>query len=135
MKREDWKKVEDRLCFPGANMSLRVDGRDVTLAVRTDKMKMVILVFVDGWAKGAWLDVTKPCPEQAYMRRHERYLWPKKERDGTAKFAKRFGKREAKKYLGDMDKKFVCFYSYFPSVRAVRTHYEKTFESIELVEA
>jgi len=133
MTKEDWKKVEDRLRFPGARASLRVDGKDVILEVRTDKMKMVIQVYVDGWVRGEWLDTKKSCPEQSYMRRHERFLWPKKERDAAAKFAKRWGKREAKKYMGDMDKKFVCFIPYFPSVSAVRTHYEKTFSSIELV--
>jgi hypothetical protein len=69
------------------------------------------------------------------MRRHERYLWSKKERDAYAKFAKRFGKREAKKYLGDMTKKYVFFSPHFSSVRAVRIQYEKTFKSIELVES
>jgi hypothetical protein len=135
MKREDWKEIEDKLRFPGARARLKVDGRDVSLVVGTDKMKMVIQVYVDGWVKGEWMDAKKPCPEQAYMARHERYVWPKKDRDEGAKYAKRFGKREAKKCFGDMEKKFVYFSSIFPSVRAVRTHYEKTFKSIELVEA
>jgi hypothetical protein len=52
MTREDWKKVEDRLRFPGAGVSLRVDGLEVFLQVRTDKMKMVIQVFIGGL--GAW---------------------------------------------------------------------------------
>jgi hypothetical protein len=135
MKREDWKKVEDKLRFPGARASLRVDGRDVILEVRTDKMKMVISVYVDGWVKGEWLDAKKPCPEQAYMRRHETYLWSKKHRDEAAKWAKRYGKREARKLFGDMDKKIVFHIPYFPSVRTIRTEYEKTFKSIELVKA
>ncbi len=133
MKREDWKKVEDRLCFPGARASLCVDGRAVVLEVRTDKMKMVIQVYVDGWVEGEWLDHKKSCPEQRYMRRLENYLWSKKQRDEAAKWAKRYGKLEARKLFGDMDKKVVFFSPYFPSVRAVRTHYEKTFSSIELV--
>ena len=135
MNRQDWTKIEDRLRFPGAQASLRVDGRDVCLAVRTCKMKMVIQVFIDGWTRGEWLNVKEPCPEQAFMKRHERYLWSKKERDAAAKFAKRWGKREAKKYMGDRDNKFVCFLPYFPSVRAIRTQYEKTFKSIDLVES
>lgn len=133
MKREDWKKVDDRLRFPGARASLRVDGRDVTLEIRTDKMKMVIQVYVDGWVRGEWLDPKKPCPEQRYMRRHESYLWSKKQRDEATKWAKRYGKREARKLFGDMDKKAIFFSPYFTSVRAVRTHYEKAFSSIELV--
>ena len=135
MNREDWKKIEDRLRFPGARASLRVDARDVVLEVRTDKMKMVIAVYVDGWMKGEWVDAKNPYPEQAYMRRHERYLWSNKQRDVAAKWAKRYGKRDARARFGDMDKKIVFFLPYFPSVRAVRTHYEKTFKSIELVEA
>jgi hypothetical protein len=135
MKREDWKKVEDRLRFPGAQVSLRVDDREVCLGVRTDKMKMVIQVFIDGWTRGEWLNVEKPCPEQDFMKRHERYIWSKKERDAAAKFAKRWGKRAAKEHLGDMNKKFVFFSPYFSSVRAVRTQYEKTFKSIELIES
>jgi len=133
MTREDWKMVEDRLRFPGARVSLRVGGRDVVLEVRTDKMKMVIKVYVDGWVRGEWLDAKKPCPEQRYMRRHEPYLWSKKQRDEAAKWAKRYGKLEARKLFGDMNKKIVFFIPYFPSVRAVRSHYEKTFSSIELV--
>lgn len=135
MNREDWKKVEDKLCFPGANACLKVDGRDVSLQVKTDKMKMVIQVYVDGWTRGEWMDAKKPCPEQAYLARHERYVWPKKDRDEVAKYAKRFGKREAKKYFGDMEKKYVYFSPLFSSVRAVRIQFEKTFKSIELVES
>jgi hypothetical protein len=76
------------------------------------------------------LDAKKPCPEQTYMRRLEHFLWSKKERDDAVKFAKRWGKREAKKYMGDRDKKFVSFLPYFTSVRAIRNQYEKTFKSI-----
>lgn len=133
MKLQDWKKIEDELRFPGATSKMLVDGRTVTLQVETLSMKLVIGVFVDGWSKGAWLIAKEPCPEQAYMRRVERNLWSKKERDNAAKYAKRFGKREAEKVFGGMNKKFVAFYSYFPSVRAVRIQYEKTFKSIELV--
>lgn len=133
MKREDWKVVEDKLRWPGASVHLRVDGKDVTLQVGTDKMKMVIQVFVDGWFRGEWLNVEKPCPEQAYMLRGERFIFSKKGRDGAAKFAKRFGMREAQKYFGNTDRKFLYFSPIFPSVRAVRLHYEKTFKSIELV--
>ena len=135
MNRQDWKKIEDKLRFPGARASLRVDGKDVTLEVRTDKMKMVIQVFIDGWTRGEWMDVKKPCPEQAYMLRHERYLWSKKHRDEAAKWAKRYGKLEARKLFGDPDKKIVFFCPYFSSVRAIRIQYEKTFKSIELVES
>jgi hypothetical protein len=133
MKREDWKVVADKLCWPGASVHLRVDGKNVTLQVGTDKMKMVIMVFVDGWMRGEWLNVEKPCPEQAFMCRRETYLWGKKERDAAAKYAKRYGKIHALRVYGDMDKKFVCFSPFFPSVPRVRAHYEKTFKSIELV--
>jgi hypothetical protein len=134
MKREDWKNLEAYLRFPCATSAILVDGRKVMLQVRTEGMQMVIFVFVDGAMRGSWLDPTKPCPEQAFMRRIESYLWSKKERDGAARFAKRFGKREAKKYLGDMNKKYVHFSPYFPSVRAIRAQYEKTFKSIEPAE-
>jgi hypothetical protein len=133
MTREDWKAVEDKLRWPGASARLRVDGRAVTLQVGRDKMKMVIMVFVDGFLRGAWLDAKMPCPEQAFMCRRERYLWDKKARDAVAKYAKRYGKLEARRVYGDMDKKFVCFSSFFPSVPKVRAHYEKTFKSIEVV--
>lgn len=134
MKREDWTKLEAYLRFPVATSAMLVDGRKVCLQVRTEGMQMVVFVFVDGVMKGEWLDPARPCPEQAFMRRIESFLWSKKERDGAAKFAKRFGKSEAKKYLGDMNKKIVCFSPYFPSVRTIRTQYEKTFKSIELAE-
>jgi hypothetical protein len=133
MTREDWKAVEDNLRWPGASARLRMDDHEVTLQVATDKMKMVIWVYVDGWVRGEWLNHKKPCPEQCYMRRIEKYLWPKKQRDAATKWAKRYGKREARELFGDMNKKIVLFTPFFPSVRAARIQYEKMFKDIELV--
>lgn len=134
MKIEDWKKVEDgMLTHPLANPRLNVDGRTVRLHNVRDKQRIVIAVYVDGWIKGEWLNPKKPCPEQAYMRKCEKNLFKKKEREEYAKFAKQFGKREAKKYLPDMTRTYVFFTPYFPSVRAIRLQYEKNFKSIELV--
>lgn len=135
MTREDWKKVEDKMRGFHGYVKLRVDGRDVELVNVLDGRTIIIHVFVDGMTKGLWLLSDKPSPEQAYMRRHERFACSKKTREEYAKYEKRFGKRAAKQDLFDVDRKYVVFMPYFPSVRAVRLQYEKTFKSIELVES
>lgn len=136
MTREDWQIVEDKLFrYPLASISLLVDGRTVRLHNVRDKQRIVIAVYIDGWIKGEWLNPDKECPERAYMRAQPKYVFGKKYRDNLEKLEKKLGKKRAKELgvASDRNAKRISYWPWFPSVRALKSQYEKTFKSIELV--
>jgi len=47
---------------------------------------------------------------------------------------KKWSKRDLKYLNIDPNKKFTMFTPLWPSVTAIRRHYQKTFENIELIE-
>lgn len=138
MKREDWKKVED-LVNAGRSALLRIEDRIITLRLERTKMKLVVGVYVDGTIKGAWCTSESEHEESRFMYRTQRYVYSGKARKMWADAAKKLSgaklrvlKREL---VADINAKRTALLPWFPSVTKVRTQYEKTFKSIELVEA
>ncbi len=136
MKREDWKKVED-LVNAGRGALLRIEGRIITLRLERTKMKLVVGVYVDGTIKGAWCTSESEHEESRFMYRMQRYVYSGKARKMLADAAKKLSgaklrvlKREL---VADINAKRTDLLPWFPSVAKVRTQYEKTFSTIELV--
>lgn len=138
MKREDWKKVED-LVNSGRSALLRIEGRIITLRLERLKMQLVVGVYVDGSIKGTWCTSESEHDESRFMCRKQCYVY-------TAKFRKMWAEAERKlsglklrvlkrEMPTDINAKRTCLVPWFPSLTKVRTQYEKTFASIELVES
>ncbi|MGE4442095.1 MAG: hypothetical protein AB7D27_11500 [Desulfomicrobium sp.] len=136
MKREDWKKVED-LVNAGRSVLLRIEDRIITLRLERTKMKLVVGVYVDGAIKGIWCASESEHEESRFMYRLQRYVYSAKARKIYAEAVRKLGKRALKGGLGDIDPnaKRTDLLPWFPSVAKVRTQYEKTFKTIELVES
>ena len=134
MKREDWKKVEE-LVNAGRSALLRIDGQIITLRLERTKMKLVVGVYVDGAIKGIWCMSESEHEESRFMYRLQRYAYSAKARKIWAEAVRKLGKRALKGGLGDIDPnaKRTDQLPWFPSVAKVRTQYEKTFKTIELV--
>ncbi len=138
MKREDWKKVED-MVNAGRSALLRIEDRIITLRLERDKMKLVVAVYVDGAIKGGWCVSENEHEESRFMYRAQRYVYNGKTRKMLADAEKKLGRIKlqilAERRLPDRNAKRTYLLPWFPSVAKVRTQYEKTFESIELVDA
>jgi hypothetical protein len=132
MKREDWKKVED-LVNAGRSALLRIEDRIITFRLERTKMKLVVGVYVDGAIKGAWC--VSEHDESRFMYRMQRYVYSARIRKIYAEAVRKLGKRAIKGGAADIDPnaKRTDLVPWFPSVTKVRTQYEKTFKTIELV--
>ncbi len=137
MTREDWKKVED-LVNSGRSALLRIESRIITLRLERCKMKLVVGVYVDGSIKGAWCTSESEHDESRFMCRQQCYVY-------SAKFRKMWASTDRKlsglklRVLNpfiipaEINAKRTRLVPWFPSATKVRTQYEKTFSSIELV--
>jgi hypothetical protein len=127
MTRDECLKVERRLVFPGASVKLQCDEYCVALEVQRDKMRMVVMVYVDGRFKGKW--ITEDCEER------RRFLRPVTHRPKpyTPKQERLLGK----KWCDAQREKHTHTY-YLPiwaSTRALLRHLHKHNSSVELVGA
>ena len=137
MTREDWKKAED-LVNAGRSALLRIEDRIITLRLERTKMKLVVGVYVDGTIKGAWCTSESEHEESRFMYRMQRCVYSGKVRKLWADAEKKLRGIKlqviAARQLPDINAKRTDLLPWFPSVAKVRTQYEKTFKSIELVE-
>ena len=68
MTDEQWKQVESRLSRPFGSVKMQIDGYKITVVVEPLKgMKLVLMVYVDGYFRGKWL--TEDCDIRTQMRR------------------------------------------------------------------
>lgn len=124
MTRDECLKVEQRLVFPGAHVELRCDAYRVTLEVQRDKMRMVVMVYVDGRFKGKW--IVEDCEER------RRFLRPviHRPKPYTPKQERFLGK----KWCDAQREKHTHTYYLptWPSARTLLRHLHKNNSSVEL---
>lgn len=124
MTRDECRMVEQRLVFPGAQVELQCDAYRATLHVVRDKMRMMVMVYVDGVWKGEWL--LHDCQER------RRFMRPVVHRPKpfTPKQVKLLGKKwcdeQRKKQTG------IYYMPSWPSTRALLRHLHKHNSSVEL---
>jgi hypothetical protein len=129
MTAEQWKEVETQLSWTGGVARLRIDGYDLQFEVRPTKpLRWVIVPFVNGYSRGAWLsrnDAGEWCEEA------RRFLPLKTRCLFTATELARAGKKLAKELR---QKKFEYRSYCWTSFAAMKRHLIANNESIELVE-
>lgn len=128
MTDEQWKQVESRLSRPFDSVKMQIDGYKITVVVEPLKgMKLVLMVYVDGYFRGKWL--TEDCD----IRR--RFYYCSKRSLLTTKEKKRL-QREKKAIREEIQKKmeYMTFFPYFGSFRTLKSHFMKNNQSIELCE-
>ena len=126
MNRDECLKVEQRLVFPGARVELQCDAFRVMLEVQRDKMRMVVMVYVDGYFKGKWQ--IEDCEER------RRFMRPviHRPKPYTPKQVKLLGK----KWCDEQQAKHTRAY-YLPfwmTVRPLLRHLHKNNSSVELIQ-
>ena len=113
MTDEQWKQVESRLSRPFGSVKMQIDGYKITVVVELLKgMKLVLMVYVDGYFRGKWL--TEDCD----IRR--RFYYCSKRSLLTAKEKKRL-QREKKAIREEIQKEmeYMTFLPYFGSFRTL----------------
>ncbi len=130
MTKEDWQQVEKALSGTYGSAKLKVDGREVTFKRGlVSKNRLGIGTYVDGTFQGGWLSSKDPVPEARYMRPASKFAWKAEAR----KRMKKLSKKRLKELGFDPDEKHHYFTAIWPNVTAIRRHYQKTFERIELI--
>ncbi|MBL8500670.1 MAG: hypothetical protein JNL77_08845 [Nitrosomonas sp.] len=132
---EQWSKVERRLSSQLGSVKLQCDGHEVFAVVKTDKMKLVIVLYIDGWMKGEWLKDESEMGIKFFSKK-TKYLSTQKER---ASALKQMNNKRLTSDLRAMFKRiYEAKYSYFTpvwtSAKSFCRHIRKTCATIELME-
>lgn len=125
---EQWKEIEKQLSCPGGVARLRIDGYDLQFEVRPVKpLRWVIVPFVNGHSRGAWLSRN----EDGEWHEEARRFLPLKIRClFTAAQLAHAGKKLAKELR---QKKFEHRAFYWTSFAAMKRHLISNNDSIEYV--
>jgi hypothetical protein len=132
MTKEQWDQVEKALAGIFGMVVLQVDGHKVSFKKEfVAKNKLGIATYVDGYWKGIWFSSKEEHPEQRYLKPVYKFLFKPKRRAEMKKFPKRL----LKAMEINPDEKYLMYTPLWSSVTEIRRHYQKTFSSIELIEA
>jgi len=133
MTKEEWQEVEKALGGIYGRAKIKADGFEVVFSRRlVSKNRLAIVTYVDGYMKGVWIDAGTEYPEQRCLRPASRYMCKPKERASLKKLGKRL--RSSLGPAFDPDRKWHYFEVSWHSVAQIRRHYQKTFQSLELLE-
>lgn len=124
MTKEEWAEVEKKLQSPWGSVDLMCDGYKLTLQVQRDKMRLIIMIFVDGEFKGIWFN---ECEER------RRFFQPCKRKIYKAKTFKGFSKRTLKSMQIDPNETITHYRPFWTAFRPLKAHLIKNNTSIELV--
>lgn len=132
---EQWQEVEKRLSMQWGSIKLRCDGHEVFAVVKSDKMKLVIVLYIDGWMKGEWLKDESEIGVKFFDKK-TKYLSNRKERADALKNMN--NKRLASDLRSFFKRIYEAKYSYFSpvwtSAKSFCRHIRKTCTTIELME-
>lgn len=124
MTKAEWEQIEKSLQSPWGSVSLICDGYNLTLQTQRDKMRLVIMTYINGHFKGIYM--SEDCEER------RRFLRPKVSKVYKDSFFKGFTKKEQKYLRAKYDKSITTYLPYWGSFRPLKTHLIKNNTSIEL---
>ena len=124
MTKEQWKAVEQKvLLYPYTSVKIRADGHVLSVIMLQNKMRLLIVVYVDGKLDYNWL--LEDCEiRRKFFQQRKRSLLTRKDRERL--------KREKKSIREEITAQ-ATYYSYSPywtSFTALRRHLEQNCESI-----
>jgi len=129
MSTQEWKQIEECLKSFYSPVKIKCDGYYVTLCLRRlDQFKNGILIYVNGEIKGKWL--LEDCEERRrFFRPVKKSLYSRKQKASLKKISKRLRQKAG---LSDPEINYTCYYPYWKSFRALKTHIIKNNSDIEL---
>ena len=127
MNSTDWQEVQQRLESLYTSVDLDCDGYRLTLCLnRLTQFKNAIVVYVDGWVRGAWL--LNDCEER------RRFMCPRTTRLYRKKDFKGFSKASFRRLGLDPDKTLTVYSHTWKSFGALRRHLERNNKEITLTQ-
>lgn len=132
---EQWQEIEETLSTQLGSVKLRCDGHEVFAIVKSEKMKLVIVLYIDGGMKGQWLNDESEIGVKFFDKK-TKYLSTRKERASALK--KLNNKRLPSDIRPFFEKIYEAKYSYFSpvwtSAKSFCRHIRKTCTTIELMD-
>lgn len=128
MTKQEWQEVEKALAGLSAQVTLRVDGKEVLFQRVAYKNRLMIMTYVDDTFSLGWLDEKQP--ESRYMRPVSRWAWT----EASRRKMKKMNKKTLKRLGYDPNEKIHGFSPLWPNGTAIRRHYQKNFTQIEMLE-
>lgn len=131
--KEQWQEMEKKLSHPFGRVEMRCDGHDVSAIVMTDRMKLVIQVYVDGFIKSEWLMDENEIGVKFYQKK-TKFFSKQKERENARKNMndKRLGEDLREMFKRHYEAKFSYYVPYWTSAKSFCRHIRKTCAEIEL---
>lgn len=125
MTKQQWEQIETSLQSPWGQVNLVCDGYNLTLQVERDKMRLLIMTYINGHFKGIWM--SEDCEER------RRFFRPKVTKLFKESVFKGLTKKERKYMEEKYNKTITTYLPYWPSFRPLKAHLTKNNISIELV--
>lgn len=129
--RDTWERIKFELSNPWGAVNLKVDGYDVSLRIsRKNPLRFVIVVYVNGHFKGRWMLMNEESEEgrRFFPILARRVLRGKR----RVRYIDAIGKRAAK--TDSLLQECITYrLPYWSSVDALRRHFVKHNQSIEVV--
>lgn len=132
LSKEQREALAERLQpYSGATVHLMCDGYKVSLQVqRTGSLTYRVVTFVNGIFEGKWIGSREEYPEQKFLRKSVRHVFPKAFRE---KMLRILGKR---RYAQEgYDKTMALYFADWASGKSAISHLCRVCESIEVIEA
>ena len=134
--KEQWAEIEKQLSGMMGRVKLMCDGYEIDANIERCKMRLYVMVYVDGCFKGEWIANREgsEIPLKFY-REQKRPAAGAKMRAWYLKESKsRFWSKEQRaEHAAKARKTFSTWIPYWPNAKAFCRHIRKTCTSIELV--
>lgn len=128
MTNEQWEAVEQKLqSLYGITVKLQADGYVLSLQIQRHKMKLYIVVYVDGKIKGEWL--MKDCEiRRKFFQKSKHSLLSRKEQEKLKR------ERKAVRELVLAQSVYYSYSPYWSSFRSLKRHLCQNCTDIALYE-
>jgi hypothetical protein len=133
---EEWKEIEKELSTIYKTVELTIDDYKITLRLsQVGKLKLAIIVYVNGWIKAEYW--RNDCEERRrFYHRSTIYIHRKKFRDAFSKLSKKMSRSKIAKATGlrpdvNVNATMEVYAPYWGSFRLLKAHLVKSNENIE----
>lgn len=135
LSKEQWLEIEKSLGYQFGKVKLMCDGYEITARVESSRMKLYIMIYIDGLFKIEWAD-GKDDRCIKFYKKSIKYFSSAKVRKAALKPSRlRYLSKEDREHFKEsVEKKFEYFVPYWTNPKALCRHIRKTCTDIEFIE-
>lgn len=135
LSKQRWQEIEKTLHHSFGRVNLKCDGYEITAAVEASKMKLHVMIYIDGRFEGKWLDGKDERCIKFYQCKKMFVLRGAARKKAIAcSTNKRLGKEFMAMSKRHLEDHIECWLPLWSSPKAFCRHIQKTCQSIEVVE-